>query len=89
MDRRRGSIEKATSEGTRRVKWWRGQCRQRRMASMAEGDEGMKVGDMDPPKEDLAPDQRQQRLRRWGTATQTEAGVAAGKQGDEQWCQPV
>ena len=44
-------MEKGMREGTRRVKWWR----QRRMTSMAEGDEGMKVGDMDPPKEDRAP----------------------------------
>ena len=44
---------------------------------MAEGDEGMKVGDMDPLRGGRAPDQRQQRLGRWGTGTRTETGVAA------------
>ena len=28
MDRRKGDIEKGPSEGTRRVKRWRGQCQQ-------------------------------------------------------------
>ena len=51
---------------------------------MAEGDEGRKVGDMDPQKADRAPDQRKQRLGPWGTGTPTEAGVAAGQQGDDQ-----
>ena len=74
MDRRRGSMEKGTREGTRRVKRWR----QRSMASMAEGDEGMKVGDMDPLKEDRAPNQRQQMLGRWGTGVPTEAGDGGG-----------
>ena len=58
MDRRKEVMEKGTRKGTRRLKRWRGQCQQRRKASMAEGDEGMKVGDMDPLKEDRAPDQR-------------------------------
>ena len=52
---------------------------------MAEGEEGMKVGDMDPPKKDQASDQRQQGLGLWGTGMPTEAGVAAGQQGDNRW----
>ena len=84
MDSVRGSMERGTREGTRRVKSWR----QGRMASMAEGDEGMKVIDMDPPQEIRAPNQRQQRLRGRGTGALTEAGnsgevgVCAGDQSD-------
>ena len=41
-------MEQGTSEGTRGVRRWRGHCQQRRMAGVAAGDEGMKVGNMDP-----------------------------------------
>ena len=93
MDRQRGSMGKGTSAGTESVKrWakrWRGRCQKRRMASMAKGDEGMNVGNMDPQKEGRAPDQRQQRLGRWGTGTPADAGVAAGQQGEDPWNWPV
>ena len=89
VDRLRGSFEEGTREGTRRVKRWSGRCQKRRMASNAGGEEGMNIGDMDPPKEGRAPDQRQQRLGRWSTGTLTAAGVAARQQGGNQWCQPV
>ena len=58
MDRRRGSMRQGTSTGARRVKRWGGCCQKRRMASMAEGDEGMNVGSMDPQKAGRAPAQR-------------------------------
>ena len=55
---------------------------------MAQGDEEKKVWDMDPPKEDGAPSQWQQRLGRWGIGAPTEAGgigevgVCAGDRSD-------
>ena len=79
VDRRRGSMEQETSEGTQSVKRWQGHCQQRRMASVAGGDEGMKVGDMDLPREDLDP--RQQRLGRWDRGAPTDVDVAAEQKG--------
>ena len=79
MDRRGGSTEQGRSEGTRSIKKWRRHCRQRRMASVAAGDERMEVGDMDPPMKDLDP--RQQRLERWDTGAPTATDVGAGQQG--------
>ena len=63
----RGQAKGKHEEGVKRLG-------QRRMASMAEGDEGMKVGDKDHPKEDRAPNQSQQRLERLGTGAPTEVG---------------
>ena len=58
VERRGGSMEQGTGKGTRRVKQWRGHCQQRRKASLAAGEEGMKVGDMNQPREDQHPRQQ-------------------------------
>ena len=72
----RGSMGQGTSLGTGTAKRWRGDCQQRRKASVAAGDEGMKVGNIDPPREDQDP--RNQGLAQWATDKE----VAAGQQGD-------
>ena len=56
---------------------------------MAERDEGMNVGSIDPQKAGRAPDQRQERQGRWGTGLPADGGLAAGQQGEGQWCKPV
>ena len=56
---------------------------------MAEGDEGMNVGGMDPQNEGRALDQRQQGLGRWDTGTPADEGVVAWQHSEDQWCQPV
>ena len=79
VDRQRGSFEQRRSEGSRRVKRWRGHCQQRRMASEAAGDEGKRFRDTDPPRKNEDPGQ--QRLGRWDTGAPTDADIADGQQG--------
>ena len=65
-----------TGTRTRWAKRRRGRCQKWRMASVAEGHEGMNVRSMDPQMRCRAPDQRQQRLWRWGTGSLADAGIA-------------
>ena len=60
VERRRGSMGQRTSPGPPWAKRLRERCQKWRMATMAEGDEGMNDGSMDPQKTGQAVDQRQQ-----------------------------
>ena len=59
------------------------------MAYEEEEDRGVDIKCMNPLTTDRAPDQRQQRPRRWDTGPPADAGNAAGQQGEGQRCESV